>query len=402
MEAFALKMIEPIAGVQQCVREDKNEKLNAEFTTKDVLETVKSIVPLKASGIHWCQWKAICRSKAQGELAFRNLAKFNIALLAKQGWRILMNLNSLLAKVIKAKYFPNGDFMTTNVGSYPPFTWRSIWRARKLLEQGCGWANRGGTGVNIWNNALLPVSGQGRVQVQRISTEYTTVSDLINEEENAWKEDVICELFEEDDARKILTIPLSYCVQDDRWVWRGDNSGVYTTKNGYKWLMTDATDTSNRERTLQITTLKTYYTKVWNLEIAAKIKITLWRITNNYMPTLQVLQNRKFAVTNHCPVCGAGEETVEHVFRDCSFTRQVLQDPGVAFKTDNNNQEWRMWLAVEFIKASINECKTIAMAFWAIYGLTEIRDIMKMLVRTVLVLYPTLRHISKKSSISEM
>lgn len=142
-----------------------------------------------------------------------------------------------------------------------------------------------------------------------------------------WKEDVICELFEEDDARRILTIPLSNCVQDDRWVWRGDNSGVYTTKNRYKWLMTEATNTSNRERTLQITTLKTYYTKLWNLQIAINIKITLWRTTNNYMPTLQVLQNRKFAVTNQCPVCGAGEETVEYGFRD--FARSQ----GRSFKT---------------------------------------------------------------------
>ncbi|MBA0735540.1 hypothetical protein Gogos_019379 [Gossypium gossypioides] len=71
-------------------------------------------------------------------------------------------------------------------------------------------------------------------------------------------------------------------------------------------------------------------------------------------------------MANQCPVCGDGEETVEHVFRDCSFTRQILKDLGVSFTTDNN-QEWRMWLAVEFIKASINECKTIAVAFWVIW-----------------------------------
>lgn len=36
-------------------------------------------------GIHWCQWKYLCRPKEEGGLGFRNLAQFNISLLAKQG-----------------------------------------------------------------------------------------------------------------------------------------------------------------------------------------------------------------------------------------------------------------------------------------------------------------------------
>jgi hypothetical protein len=40
------------------------------------------------------------RSKAVGGLGFRALVLFNQALVAKQGWRLIQNLSSLLAQII--------------------------------------------------------------------------------------------------------------------------------------------------------------------------------------------------------------------------------------------------------------------------------------------------------------
>jgi hypothetical protein len=45
-------------------------------------------------------------SKAQGGLGFRDLVIFNKALLAKQCWRLLKNPDSLVARILQAKYFP--------------------------------------------------------------------------------------------------------------------------------------------------------------------------------------------------------------------------------------------------------------------------------------------------------
>ncbi|CAL8083626.1 unnamed protein product [Prunus armeniaca] len=63
-------------------------------------------------GIHWKNWKALCQHKSKGGLGFRELISFNKALLAKQGWCMLQSTNYLIARMLKATYFPTTDFLS--------------------------------------------------------------------------------------------------------------------------------------------------------------------------------------------------------------------------------------------------------------------------------------------------
>ncbi|PWA54280.1 hypothetical protein CTI12_AA437140 [Artemisia annua] len=62
--------------------------------------------------LYWLHWDRLSKPKDTGGLGFRDLHSFNLALLAKQGWRLLINRNSFWARVLKGLYFPKGHFLT--------------------------------------------------------------------------------------------------------------------------------------------------------------------------------------------------------------------------------------------------------------------------------------------------
>ena len=72
--------------------------------------------------IHWLKWGKLCKAKDGGGLGFRDLHLFNLALLAKQGWRLIQNPHSLVARVLKAKYYPSTSFLNAKLGHNPSFT----------------------------------------------------------------------------------------------------------------------------------------------------------------------------------------------------------------------------------------------------------------------------------------
>jgi hypothetical protein len=74
--------------------------------------------------------------KQQGSMGIRDLEVFNLALLAKQGWRILQYPDSLVARILWEKFFPSDSFLTANVGSRHSIARRNICQAKEVLKGG--------------------------------------------------------------------------------------------------------------------------------------------------------------------------------------------------------------------------------------------------------------------------
>ncbi|KAM1546012.1 hypothetical protein ACFX10_046281 [Malus domestica] len=89
-------------------------------------------------------------------MGFQNLYAFNLAALAKQGWRIVQYPESLMARLFKAKYFPDTSFWDALVPSSSSYCSSSILKARMLLENGSRWLIGDGALMRVWRDRWVP------------------------------------------------------------------------------------------------------------------------------------------------------------------------------------------------------------------------------------------------------
>ena len=99
--------------------------------------------------VHWVKWERLCEAKEVGGLGFKEIEKFDEALLAKQVWRMINNPDSLCHQVFKAIFFPDYSILEAKdlrVGSY---AWKSILSARDVIRKGMVWHIGNGESMRI-------------------------------------------------------------------------------------------------------------------------------------------------------------------------------------------------------------------------------------------------------------
>lgn len=87
------------------------------------------------STIFWKNWASCSKPKFDGGLGFKDCHLFNLAMLAKQCWRLISKPNSFWAHYIKTLYVPNSSFFNAKKGHNPSRVWMSLLAGKKLLEQ---------------------------------------------------------------------------------------------------------------------------------------------------------------------------------------------------------------------------------------------------------------------------
>ena len=111
--------------------------------TKDLCEEISSMICRywwsQQDGTHkchWISWENMTRPKDKGGMGFRDLHIFNMAMLARQCWRLLQNPDSLCCEVLKALYFPTTSILEAKAKPGISYTSRSILKGVELLKEG--------------------------------------------------------------------------------------------------------------------------------------------------------------------------------------------------------------------------------------------------------------------------
>ena len=105
--------------------------------------------------------------------------------------------------------------------------------------------------------------------------------------------------------------PISARAKDQR-SW-GTRSGTYTTAEGYAAILEVPWVPPNPGP----------WKALWKFASIPKIDIFIWTLLHNSILTGEKLKSKGWEGPSRCPLCNQAEETIEHLFITCEFTKEV-------------------------------------------------------------------------------
>ena len=171
----------------------------------------------------------------------------------------MSNPTSLVARVLKSKYFKNGDFLHSTLGPRPSYTWRSILYGRDLLSKGLVRDIGNGEQSTVWsvNWIIDPTPRTSNYRPNSVIDLTLKISGLLLLNSSSWDATRVRQAFTDHDADIILRLRLKG-NQEDGYKWGFTKDGVYTSRSGYRFL-----DNLPDENGLPQSTLPPLETKLW-------------------------------------------------------------------------------------------------------------------------------------------
>jgi ribonuclease HI len=274
-------------------------------------------------GLHWRRWSDLTTPKCHGGMGFKDIKIFNIAMLGKQGWRLMTNPDTLCARVLKGKYFHQGEFLTARPKKNSSHTWKAILAGRKALEVGLIKRIGDGNLTDIWKDRWIPQAFRRKPLCKRDGATAVLVSDLMNTDGVSWNEEALDQNLLPLDAQAVRCIPLGR-GREDIWAWEGERHGLYAVRSAYRILEgieIQGRDFKAGRPSHSAGNDNPIWNKLWTVKVPPKVRVFWWKVANDFMPSKANLYRRHIEKTAACDFCGAQEESTLHALVDCSYAR---------------------------------------------------------------------------------
>lgn len=195
---------------------------------------------------HLLSWTKVCRPKHEGGLGIRSASDMNKALLAKVGWRLLHDGDSLWAKVVRSKYKVKDahDIKWLEAKTTWSSTWRSVTMGlREVVMPGVSWVIGDGKVTRFWQDKWLldrPLKEVAMLALP-IGTEELRVGDYWSND-NGW----LIEFIEPFVPYTVLLQLRSLVIDNvtgakDRLSWGESPDGQFSVKTAYDFIKKDNT-----------------------------------------------------------------------------------------------------------------------------------------------------------------
>jgi hypothetical protein len=190
----------------------------------------------KKHSLAFLSWDTICQPKALGGLRIRPLKFLNHSLLARLGWKLIINDTAPWVVVLKSKYLKdNVSFLETSSSSTSSWFWKGLLNNREVVKKWACISISNGAHVDVWSSPwiLLLPDFRPRPNVNLPDIPEFCVADLIIPSGRVWNKLLLQDIFDPFMVECILSIHLPFSRNFDKWFWASASSGIFTVKSTF-------------------------------------------------------------------------------------------------------------------------------------------------------------------------
>jgi zinc-binding in reverse transcriptase len=108
--------------------------------------------------------------------------------------------------------------------------------------------------------------------------------------------------------QKLSNVQMGMTTDEVLWTW--NLTGSFKVKSAYQFI----TSTPHVLDDIQ---------KTWEIKAPPRVQVFLWLVLRNKILTIDNLARRGWTLPNMCYLCRAQQESCQHLFVSCSFTREL-------------------------------------------------------------------------------
>ncbi|CAN1146055.1 Putative ribonuclease H protein At1g65750 [Linum perenne] len=285
-------------------------------------------------------------------------------MLGKQGWKFLSNPDTLVCRVFKSRYFPEGDFLSAPKGYGPSPIWQSIRATQGIVNSGFRWRIGDGACVSVWGSPWIRDDDNLYVNTPRDEDlNGLRVCDLFIPGLREWDVELVHSLFKARDAAKILNIPLRDFTGHDRRIWHYSRKGDYTVRSCYRLIM-------EKLAPREYLHSPGPWQELWSIAAPPRLRCFAWRIGREVLPTRMALNNRHINVPSECGICSRELENSWHLFLSCPFALRCWRTAGLntlvetCMQGSESMKEWLFKLVEGSDPTKIAQVIAVMSAIW--------------------------------------
>ena len=246
-----------------------------------------------------------------------------MALLETHLWRLVQYLDSLVARVLRGRYYRmSSPLRTISIVSSPSYMWTSISAAHKLLLLGIRQKIHSGYEVKVWQDPWIPaIPARPARPLSPVLHPNMRVSDFINQVSKELDVGLLENYVNHEDIPLIRSLAISSTHHRDTFFWNYTRNGQYTVKSGY-WVAQNLLKSEEEKEVLEpsITKLQAF---AWKIKAPKKICHLIWQMITCHVAVTRNLVQRNMRCGDYCPRCGEPEESVTHAIFECPPAIQV-------------------------------------------------------------------------------